>query len=86
MAAAVTLPTQFFPQTEHDIFQLSMTLPPATSLEHTRARTAAATALLESYDGVEDVVWVLGQSAPRVYYNVVRLEGGRGLIRAGVPA
>lgn len=83
LAAAVTLPTQFFPQTERDMFQLSMTLPPATSLEHTRARTAAATALLESYDGVEDVVWVLGESAPRVYYNVVTGESGRPNFAAG---
>ena len=77
VAAAATLPSQFFPQTERDMFQVNMTLPPAASLEQTRTRTQAATAMLEAYDGVEDIVWVIGESAPRVYYNVVTGEAGR---------
>lgn len=77
IAAATTLPSQFFPQTERDMFQLAMTLPPATSLEQTRARTAAASEMLRGHDGVEDIVWVIGESAPRVYYNVSGGESGR---------
>lgn len=83
LAAATTLPSQFFPQTERDMFQVNMTLPPATSLEETRAQSQAASELLYGYEGVEDVVWVIGESAPRVYYNVVTGEAGRPNYAAG---
>jgi multidrug efflux pump subunit AcrB len=83
IAAATTLPSQFFPQTERDMFQLRMTLPPASSLEATRNRTAEATAMLMAEDGVEQVGWVLGESPPRVYYNMVGGQSGRPNFAAG---
>ncbi len=82
-AAATTLPSQFFPPTERDMFQLSLTLPPTATIEETRRRTESITAMLEEYDEVEDVAWVLGESPPRVYYNMFGGQTGRSNYAAG---
>jgi multidrug efflux pump subunit AcrB len=81
--AAATLPSQFFPPTERDMFEVSVTLPSGVSMAETRRRTEAVTAMLREYDGVEDVGWVLGSSSPRVYYNMRRGQAGRPNYAAG---
>ena len=81
--AASTLPSQFFPPTERDMFEVSVTLPSGVSMEQTRQRTAEVTAMLREYDGVEDVGWVIGSSSPRVYYNMRRGQAGRPNYAAG---
>ena len=73
---ATTLPNQFFPQTERDQFQLTLQLPPEASLADTEAVTQRATELIRSVEGVKDVTWVLGEPAPRVYYNAVNNTRG----------
>ncbi|MEZ5998662.1 MAG: efflux RND transporter permease subunit [Hyphomonas sp.] len=73
---ATTLPNQFFPQTERDQFQLTLQLPPEASLADTEAATLRATELIRSLDGVKDVTWVLGEPAPRVYYNAINNTRG----------
>ncbi len=70
-AAATTLPSQFFPPTDRDMFQLSLTLPASASIEETERRTAIATEMLLEYEDVLDVGWVHGEGAPRTYYNVI---------------
>ena len=70
--AATTLPSQFFPQTDRDMFQLSMILPPGVSVEMTRDVSDRATDLLKAeFPEIVDVGWVVGRDSPRVYYNVV---------------
>jgi len=81
--AASTLPMQFFPPTDRDMFQLSLELPSSTSIAETRRQTERATALIESYEGVERVSWVIGESAPRTYYNVVGNQSGVSSYAAG---
>ena len=76
-AAAATLPSQFFPPTERDMFQVSMVLPASTSIEETRDQVDRASAFIADYDGVEDVVFTLGESSPRVYYNMQVGTSGR---------
>jgi len=76
-AAATTLPSQFFPQTERDMFQLRLVGPPSSSIEETRRRVGEATQLLQQRDEVIDVAWVLGESGPRVYYNMLGGVSGR---------
>ncbi|MBI1265713.1 MAG: AcrB/AcrD/AcrF family protein [Alphaproteobacteria bacterium] len=76
-AAATTLPSQFFPPTERDMFQVRLVLPASFSIEQTRARIEQATDMLYTYDGVEDVVWVAGAGSPRVYYNMMNMVQGR---------
>ncbi|MFN3835812.1 MAG: efflux RND transporter permease subunit [Glycocaulis sp.] len=83
VVAATTLPSQFFPQTDRDMFEVSVTLPSGVSMEQTRLRTAQVTAMLREYEGVEDVGWVLGSSSPRVYYNMRRGQAGRPNYAAG---
>ncbi|MEH6488676.1 efflux RND transporter permease subunit [Hyphomonas oceanitis] len=73
------LPSQFFPQTERDQFQMSMQLPPEASLSDTIESTRHATELIEAMEGVKSVTWVLGEPSPRVYYNVINnTEGVQG--------
>ncbi|KJS24813.1 MAG: acriflavin resistance protein [Hyphomonadaceae bacterium BRH_c29] len=71
-----TLPSQFFPQTERDQFQLTLQLPPEASLADTEAVTRRASELIRSLEGVKDVTWVLGEPAPRVYYNAINNTRG----------
>ena len=73
---ATTLPNQFFPQTERDQFQLTLQLPAEASLADTEAATLRATELIRSLEGVKDVTWVLGEPAPRVYYNAINNTRG----------
>jgi multidrug efflux pump subunit AcrB len=70
------LPNQFFPQTERDQFQLTLQLPAEASLADTEAATLRATELIRSLEGVRDVTWVLGEPAPRVYYNAINNTRG----------
>jgi len=76
-AAAATLPSQFFPPTDRDMFQLRLMMPAASSFEETLQRTQAADAMLRDEGGVLDVVWVVGKSAPPVYYNMLSAVEGR---------
>ena len=69
--AASTLPVQFFPPTDRDMFQMELELPSTASIAETRRQAERARELILSYDGIEQVSWVIGESAPRTYYNVV---------------
>lgn len=73
------LPSQFFPQTERDQFQISLQLPPEANLSDTIASTQRASELIEAMEGVRSVTWVLGEPSPRVYYNMIdNTEGVEG--------
>lgn len=73
------LPSQFFPQTERDQFQISLQLPPEANLSDTIASTQRASELIEAMEGVQSVTWVLGEPSPRVYYNMIdNTEGVEG--------
>ena len=63
------LPSQFFPQTERDQFQIDLTLGPEASIEETTRVTERATELFLAHPDITDVHWVIGEPAPRVYYN-----------------
>lgn len=66
---AQQLPFQFFPQTERDQFQIDLALGPEASVEETVRVTERATELLLERAEITDVHWVIGEPAPRVYYN-----------------
>ena len=82
-AAATTLPMQFFPPTDRDMFQVEMVLPANTSIEETRRQMARATELIAAHEGVIDVGWTLGESPPRTYYNVIGNESAAPYLAAG---
>ena len=81
--AASQLPMQFFPPTDRDMFQLELLLSPDASIDATRAEVDRATAIVEAYDGVEEVSWVIGTAPPRTYYNVLGGRSGQPSFAAG---
>lgn len=82
-AAATTLPMQFFPPTDRDMFQVEMVLPTNTSIRETERQVLRATELIEAYEGVIDVGWTIGESPPRTYYNVIGNESSAPYLAAG---
>ena len=83
LAAATTLPMQFFPATDRDMFPVTMSLPANTSIGETRRQTERATEIFLGYEGVEEVTWVLGRSAPRTYYNIQGAQSAAPYFAAG---
>ncbi|MEP1143902.1 MAG: efflux RND transporter permease subunit [Henriciella sp.] len=67
---AGTLPSQFFPQTERDQFQLDITLNPQATIYEARDLALGVNTLLrDQYPDIEGVHFVVGEPGPRVYYN-----------------
>ncbi|MGB6044467.1 MAG: efflux RND transporter permease subunit, partial [Pirellulales bacterium] len=69
---ARTLPEQFFPPADRDMFQVEMELPSHTSLEETRRTALAVRQKMMDHPRVENVHWFIGESAPSFYYNLVK--------------
>ncbi len=70
------LPQQFFPPTERDQFQVVMNLPTEATLAESAAITTRAEELMMSRPGVQSVTWVIGEPAPRIYYNAINNTRG----------
>lgn len=81
--AAAVLPSQFFPQTERNQFQVEVQLPPEATIYDAQAVTEAATEIIRDYPGVLDVHWTMGEGAPRVYYNAFNNQSGVSGFAAG---
>ncbi|MCR9270384.1 MAG: efflux RND transporter permease subunit [Hyphomonadaceae bacterium] len=64
------LPSQFFPQTERDQFQVEITLNPQATIYEAEAMAQNVNTLLrDQYPDIEGVHFVVGEPGPRVYYN-----------------
>ncbi|MGE4277959.1 MAG: efflux RND transporter permease subunit [Magnetospirillum sp.] len=61
---------QFFPPTDRDQFQLSVTLRAQATLDETRQVVERVRAILAAEPDIVSDTWVLGAAPPRVYYNV----------------
>ncbi|MBE9157538.1 efflux RND transporter permease subunit [Nodosilinea sp. LEGE 06152] len=68
--AAGTLTSQFFPQIDRDQFQIEIEFAPQTAIGQTRDRALQARQVILAHENVADVHWFVGESAPRVYYNI----------------
>lgn len=66
-----TLTAQFFPGVDRDQFHVEVELADGSAIGETSEIALAIDADLLAQDGVEEVVWVLGKSAPAFYYNIV---------------
>jgi multidrug efflux pump subunit AcrB len=75
-ALATTLSEQFFPANDRDQFQLQLVLAPHASIEETRANVERARELMHAHEAVLESHWFLGESAPRVFYNMFNVEEG----------
>ncbi len=67
---ATTLPMQFFPPVDRDMFQIQLTMSNNSSLENTRKRAEEIRLFLTEEPGITDITWVMGSAAPKVFYNV----------------
>jgi multidrug efflux pump subunit AcrB len=85
------LTPQFFPGVDRDQFHIELDLPPGTAIAETLRTVRGIDAHLAARDGIVDVAWVVGRSAPAFYYNMVgdrdrAPEHAQALIRTGSPA
>ena len=68
---AGNLASVFFPSADRDQFAIEVNLPVGASIESTYALTKQIHQKIKSYEGVEQVHWLVGSSIPTVYYNQV---------------
>jgi multidrug efflux pump subunit AcrB len=71
-----TLTAQFFPGADRNQFHVQLTLGAAPSIRTTEAVAARADAILRGTEGVTAVAWVVGESAPAFYYNMISEQEG----------
>jgi multidrug efflux pump subunit AcrB len=67
-----TLPEQFFPPSDRAQFRIQVFLSDQASIERTQAVVAQADRALAARPEILAVDWVLGGSAPKIYYNVTQ--------------
>ena len=65
------LTPEFFPGVDRDQFHIELDLPTGTSLDETQRVLRSVDARLATADGIVEVAWVAGRSAPAFYYNMV---------------
>jgi multidrug efflux pump subunit AcrB len=71
-----TLTAQFFPGADRDQFHVQITLAGSPSIHVTDRVAAEADAILRGTEGVTGVAWVVGESAPGFYYNMIQDQDG----------
>ena len=69
-----TLTAQFFPGADRDQFYIEVNLAPGAAISATGDVVTRLDTALRSDERIEQVMWVMGRSAPPFYYNIV---GGR---------
>jgi len=68
---SLQLANVFFPSADRDQFEIYLILPEGSSINHTHASALKANAFIEKQAGIKQVTWMIGASAPAVYYNQV---------------
>lgn len=66
------LQEQFFPAADRNQFQIELELPPQASIQHTAATAKKLSEIAKSHPEVTGIDWVIGESVPTFYYNIVR--------------
>lgn len=66
-----TLTAQFFPGVDRNQFHIEVELADGSALSETSKTVLDIDRYLAAMDGVEQVSWVIGKSAPAFYYNIV---------------
>ncbi len=78
-----SLTPQFFPGVDRDQFYIDVEMPAGAALSATEAVSEKITAALEREDGIRQIAWVIGESAPSFYYNMtMNRVGAPGFARA----
>lgn len=68
-ALSSTLANVFFPSADRDQFEVYLWTKEGSSIENTTHYVKRIDSAIRSEDGVEQVSWLVGGSAPSVYYN-----------------
>ncbi|WP_306141286.1 efflux RND transporter permease subunit [Roseibium sp. MMSF_3412] len=66
-----TLTAQFFPGVDRNQFHVEVELADGTAISQTSSTAREIDRVLAGTEGVEQVTWVVGKSAPAFYYNIV---------------
>ena len=77
-AAFPTLTAQFFPGVERDQFYVQLRLSDGAAITDTEQAALTAGRILAAEPGVARVHWVIGESAPAFYYNMIADQDGVG--------
>jgi multidrug efflux pump subunit AcrB len=65
-----TLTAQFFPGVDRDQLYIQVKLPDGGGIRGTEALVTRINRTIAATDGIRDVSWVVGESAPAFYYNM----------------
>ncbi|MGH0038491.1 MAG: efflux RND transporter permease subunit [Myxococcota bacterium] len=71
-----TLSEQFFPANDRNQFQVQLVLPSQSSIAETEAAVRRAREIIHRHPEVVESQWVVGESAPRVFYNMFANNDG----------
>ncbi len=72
-----TLKAQFFPGVDRNQFYVQVKLPDGASIAETNRAAAQASKVIRAHGGVRHVHWVIGESAPAFYYNMIMDQDGQ---------
>ncbi|WP_100642672.1 efflux RND transporter permease subunit [Alteromonas facilis] len=61
----------FFPSADRDQFEIYVWTANGSGIKRTESAALAVDSVLRNYDSIEQVTWLVGGSAPSVYYNQV---------------
>lgn len=75
-ALAPTLGNVFFPPTDRDQFEVKVWLDSSSSVTHTAEVIKRVDEMIRSHPEVTDTFWLVGNSAPMVYYNQMMNKDG----------
>ncbi len=70
------LGSQFFPRVDRNMFQAQVWLPPESSVDNTRRVAAAVESAIRQRPEIDKVDWLVGGSAPSVFYNLMMIQDG----------
>jgi len=71
-----TLKAQFFPGVDRDQLYVQLQLPGGASISETERLARKATGIMRRVKGIERIHWVIGESAPSFYYNMIMNQDG----------
>jgi multidrug efflux pump subunit AcrB len=66
-----TLTAQFFPGVDRDQFYIEIDLPPGSAITATQETVTRLDDQLRTDERIDQIMWVVGRSAPAFYYNIV---------------
>ncbi len=82
-AVSGLLAEQFFPANDRDQFQVQLSLASQASVAETRQNVERARAIIHAHDQVVESHWFIGESPPRVFYNMLGGKDGQSSFAGG---